>query len=86
MQTGTRERKRIVVSIEEELLNWVNNPDKDDLLRVVSGGPGSGKSTFARIFAAKVSQIGAARVLFIELHKMDATKDLPSVSVTPGTY
>ena len=71
-------RKRFVVSLHDELTSWVANPNKDDLLRVISGGPGSGKSTFARVFAAAVSSEGLARVLFVELHKIDASKDLPS--------
>jgi uncharacterized protein YjbI with pentapeptide repeats len=77
IQLQNEERRRVVVALEQELLSWVEHPHKDDLLRVISGGPGSGKSTFARIFAAKVSKSEAARVLFIELHKLDATKDLP---------
>ncbi len=77
LQPEKKERKRVVVSLHQELMSWVDKPHKDDLLRVVSGGPGSGKSTFARIFAAEVSKSGKARVLFLELHKLDATKDLP---------
>lgn len=77
MQPEKKERRRVVVQLHQELMAWVEKPHKDDLLRVVSGGPGSGKSTFARIFAAEVSKSGKARVLFLELHKLDATKDLP---------
>ena len=77
LQPEKKERKRVVVPLHQELMSWVDKPHKDDLLRVVSGGPGSGKSTFARIFAAEVSKNGKARVLFLELHKLDATKDLP---------
>ncbi|HLZ17405.1 MAG TPA: pentapeptide repeat-containing protein, partial [Cyclobacteriaceae bacterium] len=40
------------------------------------GGPGSGKSSFARIFAAKVSALEKVRVLFVPLHLIDASKRL----------
>ena len=50
-----RKRRRVVVSLEKELEQWLNNPRSQDAIRVISGGPGSGKSSFARIFAAKHS-------------------------------
>ena len=69
------ERFKIVVDLEKELLRWVQSQQKNDLhLRVISGGPGSGKSSFARMFAAAVSKIGKTRVLFVPLHLIDASK------------
>jgi hypothetical protein len=46
--------KRVVVDLEKELADWLSKPSADDAIRVISGGPGSGKSSFARIFAARV--------------------------------
>jgi uncharacterized protein YjbI with pentapeptide repeats len=43
---------------------------------VISGGPGSGKSSFARVFAAKLAQLGKQKVLFVPLHLIDPNKDL----------
>ncbi len=71
-----RKRKRIVVSLEKELDRWLDNPNPRDVIRVISGGPGSGKSSFARIFAAKHSQDPTLRVLYVPLHLIDASKDL----------
>lgn len=43
-----REMERVVVMLEEELDAWLSRADKDDAVRVISGGPGSGKPLFSR--------------------------------------
>ena len=76
MACADRKRRRIVVSLEKELEQWLNNPCARDVIRVISGGPGSGKSSFARIFAARHSHDSRLRVLYVPLHLIDASKDL----------
>ena len=71
-----RKRRRVVVSLENELAQWLNNPRSQDAIRVISGGPGSGKSSFARIFVAKHSLDPGLKVLYVPLHLIDASKDL----------
>jgi hypothetical protein len=71
-----RKRRRVVVSLENELDQWLRNPRPQDAIRVISGGPGSGKSSFARIFAAKHSLDPGLKVLYVPLHLIDASKDL----------
>jgi hypothetical protein len=71
-----QKRRRVVVSLENELEKWLNDLNARDAIRVISGGPGSGKSSFARIFAAKVSRDLGRKVLFVPLHLIDASKDL----------
>ena len=51
--TEDKQYERFVVDLESELSAWLNKADNNDAIRVVSGGPGSGKSSFAKIFAAK---------------------------------
>lgn len=70
------ERRRVVVRLEAELEAWLNNPSAQDAIRVLSGGPGSGKSSFARIFAARIASSGKLKILYIPLHLIDPTKDL----------
>ncbi|MCX6681352.1 MAG: pentapeptide repeat-containing protein [Methanothrix sp.] len=71
-----RKRRRVVVSLGKEIEQWLDNPSSQDAIRVISGGPGSGKSSFARIFAAKHSHDLELKVLYIPLHLIDATKGL----------
>ena len=71
-----RTRRRVVVSLEKELEAWLKNPSPQDAIWVIGGGPGSGKSSFARIFAAKHSQDLELRVLYVPLHLIDASRDL----------
>jgi len=69
-------RRRVVVSLHQELKEWATNTQPGNALRVLSGGPGSGKSSFARIFAAEVAAEEQIRVLFVPLHLIDPSKDL----------
>ena len=71
-----RDEKRVVISLEEELTDWLRKARPEDTIRVVSGGPGSGKSSFFRVFAARIARESKTRVLFIPLHLIDPTKDL----------
>jgi uncharacterized protein YjbI with pentapeptide repeats len=68
--------RRVVVALEDELGRWLNDAQPHEAMRVVSGGPGSGKSSFARIFAARVARVGKIRVLFVPLHLIDPSKAL----------
>ncbi|MEM7063945.1 MAG: pentapeptide repeat-containing protein [Cyanobacteria bacterium P01_B01_bin.77] len=67
--------EQVVVDLETDLANWLQSTDKTDVIRIVSGGPGSGKSSFAKVFAANQST-QKNRVLFIPLHQFDPTGDL----------
>ena len=70
-------RRYVVIDLQQELTNWVSSADPQDAIRVISGGPGSGKSSFARIFAATVAETHSKmKVLFVPLHLIDASKDL----------
>jgi Pentapeptide repeats (8 copies) len=65
-----------VVMLEEHLMIWLQNDDKDDAIRLISGGPGSGKSSLTKVFAARVAKECAMRVVFIPLHRLTLTNDL----------
>jgi uncharacterized protein YjbI with pentapeptide repeats len=72
-----QKRRQVVIDLQEELANWVDGADPQDAIRVISGGPGSGKSSFARVFASGVAQSHSrTKVLFVPLHLIDASKDL----------
>ena len=76
MARTDRQGRRVVVSLQDELEQWLQNPNPQDAIRVISGGPGSGKSSFARIFAARLSQEKRVKLLFVPLHLIDPSKDL----------
>ena len=76
MTGAGRSRRSVVVSLEAELDQWLKTGSPQDLIRVISGGPGSGKSSFARIFSARVAQERSQKVLFVPLHLIDPSKDL----------
>lgn len=73
-----RDSKQVVVNLEDELCSWLNNKSKEDALRVISGGPGSGKSSFTKVFCAKVASEGKVKPIYIPLHLIDPTKDVSS--------
>ena len=69
-------KKRIVVDLESEFRSWLGNPAGGPAVRFLSGGPGSGKSTFAKIFAARIAKETNIPCLYIPLHLFDATDNL----------
>lgn len=68
--------RRTVVQVDEKLDAWVNAADKNDALRVLSGGPGSGKSSCAKMFAARMAEQGR-HVLLIPLHLVNPDDGMP---------
>ncbi|MBW4503380.1 MAG: pentapeptide repeat-containing protein [Scytonema hyalinum WJT4-NPBG1] len=77
--TKDKRYEQIVVELESELTHWLNTADPKDAIRVISGGPGSGKSSFTKWFAAKLvkeERKHNVRVLFIPLHLFDLKADL----------
>jgi uncharacterized protein YjbI with pentapeptide repeats len=60
--------QRIVVDLHTAIHHWLQHFDVNDAIRVISGGPGSGKSTFSKILAADLAQAQEIPVLFVPLH------------------
>lgn len=67
--------RKVVVRLSEELDRWLSSTKKEDAVRAISGGPGSGKSSFSKVYAAHVSKQGTIKVLFIPLHFIDPARD-----------
>ncbi len=67
--------KRVAGDLETALTAWLDKGDKDDALRVIAGGPGFGKSTFLKIFAAGLAEKNR-RLLFVPLHRFEIKDDL----------
>jgi uncharacterized protein YjbI with pentapeptide repeats len=73
---GNRKTERVVVDLEPELFTWLSQPKRDDAIRLISGGPGSGKSSLTKMFAAKLAGQGTIPTLFIPLHHFEPSEDL----------
>lgn len=70
-----QQKKRVVASLTEELDGWVGRADSKRAVRVICGGPGIGKSSFTKMFAAKIANDKTVPVLFIPLHRFDLKSD-----------
>ncbi len=71
-----KNRKRIALNFTDQLLTWVQAQNKNDACRVVSGGPGSGKSSVAKVFTAEVLAQTGWRALYIPLHRIKYKGDI----------
>ena len=69
-----KKQVRRVVNLKTTLDQWIASSTKDDAVRVIRGGPGSGKSSFAKIFAADLAA-RAYDVLYIPLHRLNIEQD-----------
>jgi hypothetical protein len=71
-----KQSRRVVVNLEEQLESWIQKADRRDAIRVISGGPGCGKSSFAKIFAAHQAEKDTIPILFIPLYRFELAEDL----------
>jgi uncharacterized protein YjbI with pentapeptide repeats len=67
---------RTVVDLASALDAWLDRNRKEEAICVLSGGPGSGKSSVSRMYAAATMTKGAVRVLYVPLHLFDPKGDL----------
>ncbi|NQU81600.1 MAG: pentapeptide repeat-containing protein [Bacteroidetes bacterium] len=71
--------KRVLVDLHTELETWVRNFSPELAVRIICGGPGSGKSSFGRRFAAFVArEMEEIPVILVPLHLFDPSSDLVS--------
>ena len=68
--------KRVVVMLQDEIDAWLVANDTKDAVRIISGGPGSGKSSFTKMLASKLAEKNGRRVLFVPLHLLRLSDDL----------
>lgn len=74
--TTTIHRTAHVGDLHRTTHRWLSKSARHDPILVVTGGPGSGKSSYARAFAHEVIQRDSHRVLFIQLQHMVLTGSL----------
>ena len=71
-----QQQERVVIDLCKELETWLNIANKNDAIRLISGGPGIGKSSFCKMFAAKIAENNNIRVIFIPLHHFEPSDNL----------
>jgi hypothetical protein len=70
-----RDEDRLVcVWLLDEIIGWVRRKDRETTIRVISGGPGSGKSSFSKILAEALCR-EKVPVLIVPLHQLDLKLD-----------
>ncbi|MEQ9358183.1 MAG: pentapeptide repeat-containing protein [Coleofasciculus chthonoplastes F2-STO-03] len=74
--TNREKSEQVVIELDKELETWLNKAHKDDAIRLISGSPGSGKSSFAKMFAANLAETDKISVLLIPLHHFNPADDL----------
>ncbi|MEL6439984.1 MAG: pentapeptide repeat-containing protein [Cyanobacteria bacterium J06621_8] len=71
-----REYQRVAVRLDQALQSWLDKNNRDDAIRLITGSPGSGKSSSCKIFAAEQARKRDINTLFIPLHKFSHGEDL----------
>ena len=66
-------RTATVGDLHETIDIWLSSFNKMDAIRLIAGGPGSGKSSFAKAFAAELIGRQTHRVLFVQLQGFQTT-------------
>jgi hypothetical protein len=69
-------RTHDVSMLDGELDKWARSRSEDDTVRLIGGGPGSGKSTTLRAFARRMADQQDLLPLFIPLQHIDLEGDL----------
>jgi len=64
-----------IISLTDNFNGWLNDTGGKNNLRMISGGPGSGKSSFAKMWAASLAE-NNRRLLFVPLHRIDYKSDI----------
>lgn len=64
------------VNLHDDIDSWLDAGDPGDTIRLIFGGPGSGKSSFAKALAASLAARPDKRPIFVELQHANALGDL----------
>lgn len=67
-EDGREEFNKEAVWLEESMNHWLNSSNRDNAIKVIEGGPGSGKSSFVKWWTAKIANSRSCTVLFFPLH------------------
>ena len=75
---GKKEKQKSVIFLDLYLKEWLENKSIGDTIKVIQGGPGSGKSSFVRWWSGKIVKETNIPVLFFPLHHFNIHTNLKS--------
>lgn len=75
-RNADEESETHVLFLEKILADWISRDTTDDYIRLIGGGPGSGKSTTMKAFARRIADTEDYRVLYIPLQHISLDSDL----------
>lgn len=64
-----------VVDAADDLSEWASNASRKDSVRILSGGPGLGKSSFAKMFLGHRIDPNMWRPVYVPIHKLRLISD-----------
>ena len=71
-----KEESKKVVDINSFLMEWLHECNLKDPLKLISGGPGCGKSSLTKMLSSDICKNNYWNVLYIPLHHFDLQEDL----------
>lgn len=69
-EDGEKKTIQHLVDLHADMRTWLNERTPSRCIRLVRGGPGSGKSSFAKAFAASLAEQDDWRPILIELQRL----------------
>jgi len=73
-QKGNDQKASMIMAwLDEIVLHWIEQSNPQDAIRIISGEPGSGKSTFARMLCDRIISSSPLRVVYVPLYLLDLT-------------
>ncbi len=67
--------REVVVDLADYIESWISADDPKDTIRVISGGPGAGKSSFCKFFSAYWRR-PRKRLLYVQAFNLDISRGL----------
>ncbi|MGF1488188.1 MAG: NACHT domain-containing protein [Prochloraceae cyanobacterium] len=71
-----KKSQRKVVKLQHELDNWIKDNNPANAIKIICGGPGIGKSSSVKMFAAKLAEINEISIIFVPLHLINIDRSV----------
>jgi len=65
---GDKAKPQDIFDVESVITKWCLDTTKNDYIKIITGGPGSGKSSLSKVFASNLCKNDDIDVIFVPLH------------------